>query len=670
MLFSVIVLAVAGTQVSPVQKVIELLDELKGKVEGDLAAEAKLMDEYTSYCDSESNKKEDAITASTRTIKDLTAASADAQANILSLTSRIDELTQKISASERDLAEATSIRTTERGDFAAAEKELVDTVDSLSRATSVLKKNLGLLQSGKATKELSALADGLQKIVEASWTNEHEKQVLQSLLQAQAGDQDEDLELQPQATSASYESHSGGILDTIADMQGKAEESLSTQRKEEMQSEHAFQMMKQGLEDEIAVMKKQLGEATSQRSTNEQELHSAEEALTQEKATLAADKKFLAELNQSCKQKADEWAARQKQAGEECAAIEQAKTILSEGVKVFLQTTARTRTRDFEDAQEEARARVVKVLDGLKRKYRSYRLVQLSSRARSDPFGKVRGLIESMISSLEKEAAEEATQKSFCDEETAESKAKQADLTGKLDKTTARIDQATANKAKLEEDIKTLQQEVAEMDAGEAEAVELRQTEHADYVKARQDFKDSAEAVAKATGVLSDYYNSASFLQVAATLKQAPELGGAKSDISSQIISILEVAESDFTKLLAEAEAAESEAQTAFDKLKQENAVARAAKNVDAKTKASEVKSLDVALGNYKEDKATTSNELDAVLAYLDKLKPQCETKAMSYAERKAAREQEIAGLKEALGILAAESFVQTKSVLRGARRA
>ena len=45
------------------------------------------------------------------------------------------------------------------------------------------------------------------------------------------------------------------------------------------------------------------------------------------------------------------------------------------------------------------------------------------------------------------------------------------------------------------------------------------------------------------------------------------------------------------------------------------------------KGKTNEVKQLEVALGNYKENKATTSKELDAVLTYLDKLKPQCETK-------------------------------------------
>ena len=63
-----------------------------------------------------------------------------------------------------------------------------------------------------------------------------------------------------------YESASGGILDTIADMQSKAEESLSSTRKDEMEAAHAFAMLKQGLEDEIKVNKKQLGEATLTRS--------------------------------------------------------------------------------------------------------------------------------------------------------------------------------------------------------------------------------------------------------------------------------------------------------------------------------------------------------------------------------------------------------------------
>merc|ERR1719472_361574 len=314
----------------------------------------------------------------------------------------------------------------------------------------------------------------------------------------------------------------------------------------------------------------------------------------------------------------------------------------------------------------DTRSQVVGLLRKISKKAHSYALMQLVASAQSDPFGKIRGLIEDMIAKLTKEAAEEADQKSFCDEEIGESKSKQADLTGKLDKTSARIQKAEADKAKLLEDIKTLESEIAEIDAGQAEATANRQKEHEEYVKASMDFKDSAAAVAKAIDVLSEYYSSAAFVQVSS---KQPEFGGASGDVGSTIVSVLEVAESDFTSMLAAAEADEETAVTAYDKLTQDNAITKTTKLGDVKGKTNEVKQLEVALGNYKENKATTSKELDAVLTYLDKLKPQCETKAMSYGERKAKREQEIAGLKEALTILSGESLLQVKTTLRGARR-
>merc|ERR1719353_2467438 len=490
---------------------------------------------------------------------------------IIELTSSIDELTTTISSSETDLDKATSLRDKEFDDFQASEKELADTVDSLERAMTVLKKNLGFLQNGRVSEALGASLSGLSKVVEASWVNAHQKSVLTSLMQSHDSDEDE----QPQGTTVAYESSSSGILDTIADMQGKAEESLSSTRKDEMEAAHAYALLKQGLEDEIKVNKKQLGEATLTRSTTEEELHSAETSLTETKETLAADEKYLAEVKQDCEMKAKEWAMRQKQAGEETAAIEKAKEVLSEGVKVFLQTSTKLRVKSADEAYD-TRTQVVRVLSKISKNAHSYKLMQLVASARSDPFGKIRGLIEDMIAKLTKEAAEEADQKSFCDEEIGESKAKQADLSGKLDKTKARIDKAEADKAKLQEEIKLLETEIAEIDAGQAEATKVRQEEHAEYLKSSKDFKDSAAAVAKAMAVLSEYYNNAGFVQVSA--RQAPELGGAKGDVGSTIVSVLEVAESDFTSLLAEAEADESSAVEAYEKLTQENAVTKATK--------------------------------------------------------------------------------------------
>jgi len=58
MRFAVLLLAVVGcAAVSPVQKVVELLDECKAKVAKDLAAEASIMEEYTVFCDDELKAK-------------------------------------------------------------------------------------------------------------------------------------------------------------------------------------------------------------------------------------------------------------------------------------------------------------------------------------------------------------------------------------------------------------------------------------------------------------------------------------------------------------------------------------------------------------------------------------------------------------------------------------
>jgi chromosome segregation ATPase len=258
------------------------------------------------------------------------------------------------------------------------------------------------------------------------------------------------------------------------------------------------------------VSKKQLSQATLQKSNTEEELHAAEEELTTTKKVLADDESYLAELKESCSAKATAWSIRQKDAGEETAAIEKAKEILSTGVKVFLQTSSMTRvgTKDEDVEQAQRRASAVRTLRSLAKKYNTFGLLELSMSAQSDPFGKVRGLIESMIAKLTKEAAEEADLKSFCDEETAESKKKQADLSAKLDKTNARIAKAVASKAKLTEDIKVLEEQIAEIDAADAEATKIRGEEHEEYLKSSKDLKDSAEAVAKAISVLTEYYSS------------------------------------------------------------------------------------------------------------------------------------------------------------------
>merc|ERR1719324_1508794 len=171
-----------------------------------------MMEEYTKWCDSESNEKEDAITSHKRTIGDLESEIADATARISELGTEVEELAGKISGAESDLAGATKLRDEEKAAFSASESELVDTVDSLERALVVMKRGQTSFLQSRDQDTMNKLTMSLSKIIEANWVNKEDKAVVQSLLQSQSGSGDEDLSLQPQAQTSGYQSQGSGIL--------------------------------------------------------------------------------------------------------------------------------------------------------------------------------------------------------------------------------------------------------------------------------------------------------------------------------------------------------------------------------------------------------------------------------------------------------------------------
>merc|ERR1719265_175873 len=133
------------------------------------------------------------------------------------------------------------------------------------------------------------------------------------------------------------------------------------------------------------------------------------------------------------------------------------------------------------------------------------------------------------------------------------------------------MDSAAATVATLTEAVKTLEAEMAEIDRSQAEATKIRTTENQNNAKAITEFRESAEAVTRAMGVLRSFYEGALIQTNTQTQSKRPSFGGAKSDTGSSIISVLEVAESDFTRLLAETETSEDQAAAAYKKLSDEN---------------------------------------------------------------------------------------------------
>jgi len=685
--FVLLALAAADSG-SPVQKVVELLGDCKAKVLADLQEETTAMQEFSAYCDNEAKGKAYGIKQATGALEDLAATIEDATATIATCDDGISELGTVIASKEKELEDAKGVRGEDHENFVSAEKELVESIDQLGRAASVLKKGMSLAQmrGGKfrVNKQTQNAVNALKVIVESQWVDAGSRKTLQSFLQAkESTESDDEDDLSVEVHQPEEESSTGSIVQTVEDMQGKAEDTLSEIRKKEMEASHSFAMVEAGLVDEIENNKEKLAATSKAKSDSEQKLQEANGENVETSKSKAADEESLATLKSECQQKAVEYEETMKSGKAEVAAIEKASSILSEGVTAFIQLKSRTRRSmettedddDDSDAIAEVRSKVVDVFKGLAEKRHSFVFQQLASMAAADPFEKIKGLINDMIEKLLKEAQEEATHEAFCQEEMGKTKKSRENKEMKLAKFTSRVDEAVSKLAELQQSVKSLAGEISEIDKASAEATALRFKENEEFKKVSKDYKDSATAIAQAIEVLQNFYNGASFLQLQSQTRSRSKAKARAKEFKQDgaagvIIGVLEAAQEDFTNLLAEAEAAESDAQSAFDKLSTENKVAKATKQAEVKAMESQIKSVSSSLEMSKEDQASTGKELDAVLAYLDKLKPECETKAMSYEEKKAAREAEIDGLKEALDLLSGKgiALMQMSSHLRRMR--
>merc|ERR1719198_1899848 len=113
------------------------------------------------------------------------------------------------------------------------------------------------------------------------------------------------------------------------------------------------------------------------------------------------------------------------------------------------------------------------------------------------------------------------------------------------------------------------------------------------------------------------------------------------------VVGMLEVIQSDFARLETETEAAEETAQKQYDEFMTTSKVDKAAKTKDIEHKTAKKQDQTQALTVKSEDLEGTQKELDAALAYFDKLKPSCVDAGVSYEDRVTRRKEEIQSLQE-----------------------
>jgi len=288
-------------------------------------------------------------------------------------------------------------------------------------------------------------------------------------------------------------------------------------------------------------------------------------------------------------------------------------------------------------------------------------LSAVAERASSDPFQKVKKMIKDLITRLMEEANDEAEHKGWCDTELSTNEQTRKEKTEAVETLHAEIDQLEASIAKLTEDLSDLANSIAELDAAMAKATKLRQDEKAKNTETIEDSKEAQTAVAQALTVLKEFYARAAEATAFVQQKAEPEIfdkaytgmGGE----SGGVVGMLEVIESDFARLESDTKASEATSQKEYDEFMTDSKVDKAEKTTDSEHKTAKKQDESQALTVKREDLEGTQKELDAALAYFDKLKPSCVDSGVSYEDRVARRKEEIESLQEALKILNGEDI-------------
>ena len=657
-----LVVALAGVaqaeEANPIEKIIQMIGDLETKIIKEGEDAQKVYEEFSEWCEDTSKDLMFEIKTGKGEVADLQATIEKETANIQVQESKIEELAGGIATDEADLKAATEIRDKEQATFEAEEKDLVETVDILERAIGIIEKEMNGGASMMQLKKAGTVTEVLGWMVQAQSLSGSDAHKLTALIQSTSDD-----EADGAPDPAAYENQSGGIIDTMNDLLEKSQTQLDSTRATETANIQNFEMLKQSLTDEIKFANKEMDEAKKSKSESDEKKATAEGDLDVTSKSLSEDVKALAELHHNCMTKASDFEAETTSRGEELKALATAKKIIKE-------TTSGAAGQSYGFLQMSAGSSdAVHFVRQLAKKQHSSSLAQLASRmasevrfgsgSQADIFGKIKGLITDMIEKLEAEAEADATKKAYCDKELAETNTKKDDKTAEIEKLSAKIEQQTAQSAKLKEEVATLESELAALIREQAEMDKIRAEEKAQWEVNSAEMEKGLNGIKLALKVLNEYY------------AKADKAHSSSDGASTGIIGLLEVAESDFSKGLTEMNAAEETAQNTYEQQSKENEIEKVTKEQDVKYKTKEATGLDKSNAELTSDKENVEVELSAVNEYLKKIEDECIAKPETYEDRKARREAEIAGLKEALTVLENETaFIQKSSrTLRGTKR-
>jgi len=689
--FAIHIGAVARTDstANPIRKIVTLMQDMQQEIQGELTKEKELFERFMCICTDYPAKLSESVDENTNKISELKSKIESEEAQQSRLEQDLKGHNEDKSSAEKDLSKATGLREKEQAEFESSLANAKSTLAGVSQVLPVLEKSAAgdassALLQGPVASRLAALISASSVITPT------DKDKVVSFL-TNEGQNSED-----------YAPQSGQIVGILKQMKDEMQHSIKEQESAETVAADGFADLKGAKDQEIAVS----GESISSKELRVGKLAvsiaDAKDELEDTQSELKDAQEMLHTLTTQCGSRQKEFETRLKLRNDEIAAISEAIKVLNDddALDVFkkavpadvaaLQTekSGFLQLHHASSQLQKAIEMVRKTSSSSQDRHLSFLLNSMSAQLRVEERSRkhaavqapdMRGvvkMIDGMIDLLNKEQADDEKKKEWCWQEGNKAEKELGAKHDALDNHKAAGEKFADQLAGYGEDLKALEKSIADLDGQVAGATELRKKEHAEYAASVQMAEVAVQLLDKAKNKLMKFYNpaeykdeeskkDASFLQTiiqhnqnrkAAQMPELPKLGELKQQNEGGVVALMDRIKNELIRDKDEAEFEEKTARQDYVSLMSESAETRAqdAKSLVAKTSSRAQLEKDIIQNNGQTK--LSMDELMNANQYVADVHQSCDFLLQNFAPTKDARMQELDGLKNAKGMLAADT--------------
>lgn len=694
MMLAILAGAANAAAVTPLEKVLMLLETMMAKGLAEKQNEEAQYRAYSQYCNMTIAEKNKAIAEASAQIEMARANSEKLQTQIAQLDNDILTRTTQISGWTNDKDTSTAMRQNETKIYTAMHTDVDESLRALKDATATVRaQKTSLAQVSEAVRVTQGL---LTNAAITAHAPDADMQEIDNFLQHHAAVLSEtgtNESVFATTTGApfgvkitAYKFQSNRIIEILQNLRDDFNKQRNDLEANEQQARASYSMMQTDLANQIKFAQDESKDRAETRGRAARDLAEAQTNLAQATTTNSSEADFLAEVSEVCEDKTVAFNVRNALRNQELEALGNVTEILRTNVQAnadrhfekLLQLQNERVSALAHLRSNPQRPMVEKAQQYLREKGQALHLpalLALADHASAEPFEKILRMLQDLVDKLTTEKNAEQSHNDWCVEQ-LDSQTSQADHIALL---ASEVQQWTMDSEKLQSEIDMDNTSLIELREEVANTSARRAQEHEDNLIALTDAQQAQAALAQATDLLNDFYAKAnasqSLLQITksqrhrasaslkAFLAEAPAIFdkayvGMQDVAHSQILAFLDVIRSDFARLEANAKKTEAGGESQFQQF-------IAAANASAAQLTSEIglKQTDIAKKKVMIDQAQSEHDAEQRAealsnAYYKTVRDACKHDDISADQRIKTRKVELQALEEAL-IMMSQSSTQ-----------